>query len=342
MKANVLISSVGRRVGLLNCIRDSFAELGITGRIIAIDVTPYSSGAQFADAFYQVPRCLDPEFVHELENICDREQVDLIVPTIDTELPVYAAARDRFARFGVAICISSPETVAICQDKTLTSEWLCSHHFPIPKQAGASEVLSAQADWTLPLILKPKSGSASIGVQRITSFKELEALTAGNRDGFIVQEFLEGQEFTINVFVSRAGKCVCAIPHLRVEIRAGEVSKGITFRNQRIIDLVSEVVEQLPGAFGALNVQCFLTPCDELKIIEMNARFGGGYPLAHRAGAPITKWLLEEVLGNGARGPFDQWEDGLMMLRYDDAVFVPGVSVETKTQECRAAVAIRR
>jgi len=85
----------------------------------------------------------------------------------------------------------------------------------------------------------------------------------------------------------------------------------------------------MPGAYGALNVQCFSTADGELKVIEINARFGGGYPLAHRAGAPITRWLIEEILGREPQERFDDWEDGLTMLRYDEAVFVSRGALET-------------
>ena len=95
------------------------------------------------------------------------------------------------------------------------------------------------------------------------------------------------------------------------------------------MELARNIVENLPGAYGALNVQCFSTGDGELKIIEINARFGGGYPLAHHAGAPITRWLIEEILGREPQDRFDDWEDGLTMLRYDGAAFGLRAALET-------------
>jgi carbamoyl-phosphate synthase large subunit len=96
----------------------------------------------------------------------------------------------------------------------------------------------------------------------------------------------------------------------------------MTVKDPELISLVSRVAETLPGAYGAMNVQCFLTPKEDIRIIEINGRFGGGYPLSHRAGAHMTTWLIEEAMGLTPCGPFDRWEDGLLMLRYDEAIFV--------------------
>jgi carbamoyl-phosphate synthase large subunit len=114
-----------------------------------------------------------------------------------------------------------------------------------------------------------------------------------------------------------------------MEVRAGEVSKGITVREPRLINLGRSIAEALVGAYGALNIQCFMDETGMVRIFEINSRFGGGYPLAHQAGARFTDWLLDELDGRPVAG-FDGWTDDLAMLRYDDAVFVPGY----KVREC--------
>jgi len=320
MGVNILISSAGRRVGLMNCFRESLAELDLPGRIIAVDATPYASVAQLADSFYVVPRCGDPDFIPELAKICEYEEIKLLIPTIDTELPIFAQQRETFLSRETRISVSSPETVAICYDKLLTHEWLASHSWPVPKQGYPEAVLQSPQDWTLPLILKPIEGSGSAGVRVVSSFQELRAISP-LKASYIVQECALGAEHTINVFVDSKGKCRCAVPHLRMETRGGEVSKGVTKRNLVLMQLARDIAEHLPGAYGALNIQCFVRKSD-VMLIECNARFGGGYPLTHRAGAPITKWLIEETIGREPSGSFDTWEEDLAMLRYDSAVFV--------------------
>jgi carbamoyl-phosphate synthase large subunit len=258
---------------------------------------------------------------------CVTHQVRLLIPTIDTELPVYAAASERFVEIGVTVCISDPAVIQICCNKVATHEWLEANGFPTVRQTDLHSALLHASDWPLPLIAKPYNGSASIGVRRIQTSLELCAL-AQNSDGCIVQDVAAGREFTINVYVDRSGECICALPHWRMEVRAGEVSKGITVKDRRLMDLGRAVAEALPGAYGPLNIQCFMDDIGTIRIIEMNARFGGGYPLAHRAGGRFTDWLLDEL--EGERLCYrDDWTDDLAMLRYDEAVFVPGSSIQT-------------
>jgi carbamoyl-phosphate synthase large subunit len=171
----------------------------------------------------------------------------------------------------------------------------------------------------LPLIVKPNGGSASVGVHVVHSFAELAAIKSTT--GLIVQDLIAGREHTVNVFLNSRGQCICAVPHYRIEVRAGEVSKAVTVKCPTLMHMVRRLVEKLPGAYGALNVQCFITASDEIRIIEINARFGGGYPLAHMAGAKMTRWLLEDIQGKGPEAYYDSWQNGLLMLRYDNAVF---------------------
>ncbi len=118
------------------------------------------------------------------------------------------------------------------------------------------------------------------------------------------------------------GKVRCVVPRLRIETRAGEISKGITVKNPLLIAAGKTVVEALPGAVGCITVQCFLTPDDQIKFIEINPRFGGGFPLSFEAGADFPRWIIEMMLGREADISIDGWKDGVVMLRYDDAIFV--------------------
>lgn len=322
---NILISSIGRRSGLLACFRESLLARGCSGDVFAIDSGTSAPAAFLAAGAARVPGCTDPAFVDAVLDQCKNRAVGLVVPTIDTELPVYAAARQRFAEFGITVCISSPETVRICCNKIATHDWLVANGFPTVRQTDVCTALEHPADWPLPVIVKPFNGSGSIGVRRVETRYELEAIAQTTGDA-IVQQIAHGREFTVNVYVNREGCCVCALPHWRLEVRAGEVSKGITVKDAHLMKVASEVASKLPGAYGPLNVQCFVDEAGNIKIIEMNARFGGGYPLAHRAGARFTDWLLDER--EHKRIPvFEEWVDDLAMLRYDEAVYVPGVAV---------------
>jgi carbamoyl-phosphate synthase large subunit len=319
---NILISSAGRRAGLTQAVRESLAAKRPGAWVGAVDSGTSAPVRFLADQFWRVPRCTDPSFGDILREICRAQGVGLIVPTIDTELPFFARNRECLAGEGITVGISAESVVAIACNKHATHQWLTEQGFPTVRQVSPAEALKYIDEWKWPLIGKPHDGSASIGVQRIANAAELAHL-AEIHPNYIVQELARGREFTVNLYVNRAGKCVCAVPHWRMEVRAGEVSKGVTVKDRRLMDLGCRVAEALPGARGPLNMQCFLDGGGAIAIIEINARFGGGYPLAHHAGARFTDWLIDEQEGREV-GPYDSWTDDLAMLRYDEAVFTTG------------------
>ena len=318
----VLFSSAGRRTELLNCFRQDALLLGESLRVLAVDVQPeFSSACHSADVSFTAPHCLDEGFVPRLLEICQHEKVDLLVPTIDTELEVLADAQDLFAAIGTRVNISSPEVVRIARDKAATAGFLMDAGIPAPRTGTVPAVLRAPDTWRWPLILKPVAGSSSVGIYIARDLEEFQ-VAARLRDDLLVQEYWIGHEFTINIFFDQTSILRSAIPHWRKETRAGEVSKGITCRHPLSMDLSDRLGLALKSARGALCFQAIVNHSGEAAIFEINARFGGGYPLAHRAGGTFSKWLLEEALGRACTAT-NEWMDRLMMLRYDAAVFTP-------------------
>ena len=315
---NLLLSSAGRRVELIGCFRRALTKLSLGGEIIAVDASPYAPALQAADRAFVVPRCDETGFLDRLLEICAGQSVSAVIPTIDTELTVLAAAHDRFAAAGVRLWMSSPETVAIADDKRLTHNWLTARGLPMPAQCEVAAALSAPLEWPAPLILKPARGSASVGIRRLD---DREYLPGGSCRDLIVQRVAPGTEYTVHVWVDDAGRTACAVPCRRMEVRAGEVSKAITVKDPGLMSLAAAAAEALPGSRGPLNVQIFQDDDGAMRIIEINARFGGGYPLADRSGAAFARWLIEETLGLRPRYQFDAWRDELVMLRFDEAFF---------------------
>jgi carbamoyl-phosphate synthase large subunit len=314
---NVLISSAGRRVVLARLFRTALTDLGIHGSVLAADASPLSAAYTEADTHFLVPRCTDPAFVPTMVDACRTYQVRLVIPTIDTELPVLADARALFAAIGTTVAVSGPETVAIGRDKARTNRWLRDSGLPHVTQW---EIAAAPTDrGRYPLIAKPRCGSSSEGVRIVASPDEL----APFRDhDYIVEELAPGREHTIDIFIDGAGTLVTAVPRRRLEIRGGEVSKGLTVDDPRLRELAAQVAASLPDAYGVLNFQCFVDDASgAMAIIELNARFGGGFPLSDAAGAHVPRWMIEELAGVPARTATADFTDGLVMLRYDDAVF---------------------
>ncbi|MEM9413920.1 MAG: ATP-grasp domain-containing protein [Planctomycetota bacterium] len=318
---NILVSSAGRRVVLIRLFEQALRELGLPGKVYATDLSSTAAGFHAAEQGFHAPLFSSGDFIPEMLKLCKSQDIRLIIPTIDTELGLYAKHLEAFAEIGTTVAISSPETIDIGGDKLRTHAWLEENQFPTPRQATLEAVLEQPDDWPMPLLAKPRSGSSSIGVTRIHDVDDLHF--AEHHGEMIVQTLATGEEYTIDVFVDKAGKARCSVPRLRLETRSGEVSKGLTVRHRELQDLAERICEKLPGAYGVFNVQIFLDKTTgEMRVIEFNPRFGGGYPLAHQAGAHFTHWLVEDTMGLPLSIVADQWRDGLLMLRYDDAVFV--------------------
>lgn len=311
---NVVISSAGRRVSLLRSFRHALEALGVSGRVVATDLSPLTAAGHVADELFPVPSCRSPEFIPTMLELCREREIHLIVPTIDTELAAYAAHRQDFAEIGTTVAISGPRTVAIAADKRETHRWLCEEGFPTVRQASAVEVRTKPGSWTFPAIVKPAGGSASAGVAVVSGPEQI-----GAGDDLIVQELAPGVEHTVDAYVDRDGRVLTTIPRRRIEVRAGEVAKAVTVHHEELEALVAAIVSRLPATFGALNVQVFVSD-DRLSVIEMNPRFGGGYPLSWEAGAHFPELLVSDVVGWDVDAP--SWEAGVVMLRYDDAVFI--------------------
>ena len=298
----------------MNAVRESLAELGLDWRIVAADADPELSAAcRLADASHRVPRVTSDEYADSLLEICRKEEVGLLIPTIDPELLPISSREEDFASDGVGVNIGGTEFVRVARDKALTGRRL--------KEIG----VEAPTTWTggddearFPAIAKPVAGSASVGIRRYGSAEDYRCDPP--TEGTILQELLEGPEYTVNVFCDSDGAFRCAVPHRRIEVRSGEVSKGRTERRHDLTEIAGRIAT-LPGARGVFCFQAILTERGPI-VFEINARFGGGYPLAHRAGGTFVKWLLEEAAGMPSSAK-DEWQDGLLMLRYDSEVFVP-------------------
>jgi carbamoyl-phosphate synthase large subunit len=321
----ILFSSAGRRVELIRCFQQSAAELGIQLRCLATDANAaMCAAAHVAEKCFPVPLCRDPKFIPELLRICEENKVRMLVPTIDPELEPLAAHRDDFQRIGTHVVLSKQKLVRIARNKAETARFVSAAGIRAPRTALLVEALREREKWNGPVILKEIDGSSSVGVHHVKSLAAVEVLGL-KTERYVVQEYWAGKEYTVNLFFDEQ-RLRCAIPYERVQVRSGEVSKGITRRFPEIVRLAEALGTMMAGqAYGPICAQAILNEAKEAAVIEINARFGGGYPLAHQAGARFARWLLELHLGVPCSANND-WEDNLAMLRYDAAMFVPNAS----------------
>lgn len=316
--ANFLVSSAGRRGELISILRSVIALSGGNGQVFTADRSLLTSAGWMSDGLDLVPSISEDNFVETLLEVCIKRRVGQLIPTIDTELDVLACSRDRFRSVGTNVWVSSPETIEIAQDKRRSNHWLKANGFPTVDQVDADSVSGVQ-DLPMPLIAKPTRGSSSVGLKRLEDLSEIASL--GDDIDYVLETIAHGDEYTVDVLVDRSGICRAAVPRLRLETRAGEVSKGRTVRDIQLIDLATAIAEGLPGAYGVLNIQMFKDYDGTVNVIEINARFGGGFPLTWAAGCHMPLWLLQEAMGQVPTAPVE-WLSDQVMLRYDKAVYL--------------------
>lgn len=316
----MMLSSAGRRVSLMRSFRQSADFLGVDLTMLACDLTPeWSPACIEADRAFAAPPAESSEFIPAMLDLCERERIDLIVPTIDTELLAYSEARDQFTALDCHVAVSDVAVVGMARDKLATAHFLKTAGIDSPRTISVDDFITHGTDLRLPLLAKPRHGSSSRGISMVHNHVQIAALD--NSEPYILQEFLPGREFTVSIYADREGRIRCAVPHERLRVRSGEVEKGVTVRDDALCGIARKLAGELEGTRGAMCFQARMDATGHPSVFEINARFGGGYPLIHQAGARFSLWMLEECLGL-PRTNNDDWQSDVLMLRFDDAIFV--------------------
>lgn len=315
---NILITSAGQRVSLVRAFKSELSQLVEDGKVFTVDLNPILAPAcHVSDAYFQVPRVTDTTYIDTLLTICEENAIKLIIPTIDTELLILSENRDLFSQKGIFISVSDTELIKKCRDKNLTHELFTEYGVDIPKQFN-------KANLEFPLFAKPYNGSLSKGIFMANDAEDITPEQLNNPELIFMQYISpeEYDEYTVDCYFDKNSELKCLVPRKRIFVRAGEINKGVTKKNH-IVSVLLDKLANLKGARGCITVQVFYhkTECNVLGI-EINPRFGGGYPLSYLAGANYPKWLIKEYLFNEYIPVFGDWEDNLLMLRYDAEVLV--------------------
>jgi len=271
------------------------------------------------DRPHLLPPLKDLSYPQALLELAEQQKIDLLIPTIDSELLIVAQQREALRDRGCTAVISSVDVVRICGDKIITHRLLMDSEIDTPATWTHDAALK-KARYRFPYFLKPRTGSAGKGTYRISNVDELHAIARRVPDP-IVQEFVVGPEYTLDVYTGFDGVPRCVVPRRRLEVRSGEVSKGVVEKNQRIMAVGRRVVRALGDCRGVITVQCIVDPKGRIRVIEINPRFGGGAPLGIAAGADFPLWLMAEYVGRPVDIDPDGFRDNVVMLRYDQSVF---------------------
>jgi carbamoyl-phosphate synthase large subunit len=321
-KLTLLVSCVGRRVELLQAFRAAAERLGVRLRLIGSDTVATAPALTCADEQVLVPPISDDAYIAALLETVRKHRVDALIPTIDTDLLVLSRHRGEFEEAGCLPLIAEPDVIRICRDKVLTHQFLEKHGIDTPA-THLPEAIKALTEHHYPYFIKPRYGSASLLVHKIEDELDLDYYMHKIGEP-IIQEFVDGLEHTLDVYVGLTGVPRCVVPRARWQVRSGEVSKGVVVKDQKIMAAGRRVVEALgPSLRGLVTLQCIVTADHRIRFIEINPRFGGGAPLGIAAGADYPGWLIQELFGETPEIEFDGFRHGLCMLRYDWSSFVP-------------------
>lgn len=319
---NILITSAGRRVSLVRAFQKELQAIYPKSKVFAADAKPILSAAcQVADGYFGLPRLDNASYIDILIEKCKKEAIRLIIPTIDTELLLLAQNEKLLAEHGITVVVASIDFVQKCRNKREIHDFFESKGVAVAKEY-------SKEDYVLPMFIKPYDGSRSVDTYLIRTKDDLTDYHFEN-DKLMFLEYLDHdlyEEFTCDLYYGLDNLLKCAVPRKRIEVRDGEVYKALT-ENNILVNYIKMNLGHIEGAVGCLTAQFFKHKEDDSKVyaIEINPRFGGGYPLSYLAGANFPKWIIQEYfLKENISDQFDSWEDNLLMIRYDDEILVHG------------------
>jgi carbamoyl-phosphate synthase large subunit len=310
---NILILSAGRRVSLIRFFKKELKKLKVNSRIICEDFNPTLSPAcQYNKKFIKLPQIKDKLFISELKSQCLKNKISVIIPTIDTGLKKLSKAKKEFKKLNINIIISDLALIEKSTHKAKTKFLFNEIGLDYPKIYNASKEIK------YPCFAKPFDGSASKNNFKIENSKELNSIKRKHKNLVYMKyvDIKKFDEYTIDLYYDKNYILKSLIARKRIEVRSGEVSKSIT--NKKLSNLLWNNFKNLKNAIGTITGQVFINNKNGMIIgIEINPRFGGGYPLSHIAKANFIRNIINEYLKNKSIKKNMLWKDNLLMLRYD-------------------------
>lgn len=336
---NILFTCVGRRTYLLKYFKENMNEGDV---LVATDMQLSAPALQVADIKLQVPAVYAPDYIDTTLNICKEHKIDALMSLNDLELPILAENKARFAEIGVKVVVSDPAVIDIAFDKNKTAQWIESIGLKSPKTyvrlADAKEALE-NGDLSFPLFMKPRWGSGSIGLESIADMEELDIYyhllmkkikntilaTASVGDEYIIiQEKLTGDEFGLDVMNDLHGNNVAVSVKQKLAMRAGETDKAITRDLPDVREIGRKIGTELKH-IGNLDVDVMQNAKGEYCVLELNPRFGGGFPFSYEAGVNMPKAIMEWVKGKEVDASILQPEYGRMFSKNDYLMEIKGL-----------------
>ena len=237
---NVGITGVGGPAGVV-CIK-ALEDRGLS--LVGMDANPLSAGFKLVKKSYVVPYARDIQFIPKVLEISNREKIDILIPTVDEELVVLSENKDKFSAVGTKVAASGRDSIENCLDKWVFYKEVKRLDIPTPETWLPEDVENVK-HLEMPVLVKPRIGRGGRGVFFCETQEELNAALKKS-ENVIIQEYVDGKEYTIDTLSDFEGNPIVAVCRERIEIKGGISWKGVI----EDVPLLKKVVLKLVKGLG--------------------------------------------------------------------------------------------
>lgn len=314
---NILITSAGKRGYLIRYFK---AALKGKGKVFAADCSQYAPALYDADDYFLIPPVSNCDYISTLEARCVEHSIAGIVSLSDLELPVLAENKDKFSVMGTRVIISTPKVIDICFDKYKTFQFLKKWGFKYAKtfinlEKALEEI--EKGGLVFPLLIKPRKGSRSVGISKVSNIRELKERYTQQKD-VMIQEFISGDEYNLDIFNNSDLLPVAAFAKKKIQVRDGETYEAYSVYDYEIIQCAKELVKKL-GCYGPIDIDLFKRG-NEMIVIDINPRFGGDYALSHALGAAFPEMVISLIDNNKITPRKSEYSNNVWMMKQYEIV----------------------
>jgi len=307
---NVLLSVIGRRGYIADYFRDAGAKKIVGTSDRHGEDSEFTVGFGSADRNYVLPSVNSDRYVDTLLQVCEDEEIEIVTSLFDQDCHVLSDHLDAFRDLGVLPFLPTRRASDICLDKVETVRFLNEAGIQGPATFLSVEEFSASGIG-YPVVVKPRFGFASLDMHFVSNERELRGCFDPSRH--IIQQMLKGQEFSFDVLMDVQGKVISCVVKRKIKMRAGETDQAITVKNKALLELGVAIGEAM-GYAGPLDVDLFVDG-DDVRILELNPRFGGGYPASHAAGAMFPDLMVEMAKGRSPKSILGSYRENIVMMK---------------------------
>jgi len=329
---NILLTCVGRRNYLVQYFREACGEHGF---VVGVDRDLTAPALADCNVVCEVPPIDSEEYIDDILGICQHHDIEMLVSLNDLELPIIARNKNKFEAIGVTAIVSDAALIDICFDKYSSFEWLVENGFDTPHTVldiDDAKVAIDSSRLSFPLIVKPRWGSASTCVFTVNSVEEMElaygliqhqltrnllkGVSNTNKQNIVIQQKLTGTEFGIDVLNDLSGQSRQVVVKQKIAMRAGETDKACVV-SQPLLETLGASIGAKSGHIGNMDCDAFLVD-GKAYVLELNPRFGGGYPYSHLAGANFPGAIVGWVKGASGMPKAKDLEYGVVYAKSEN------------------------